>query len=231
MCHVRREDCLIGEEQFNKYFGPMGSHRPKEPTSSRTRKEQKPNKYDGKTTFHLFASCTGDALSELTINEIQIDRMTYQELVDEMTKEFGPRECAESYYLELSRREQRPGETLYKLGQDIRRLTQRAYPKTNKEKRDRLATECFKKAVADPEVRKDLFRIRPATLNEAITAATEIESYYNTEKDRGRNKSAIYTRPTGVPISDLDRKYIRRIEAIEDKVNRTLEQIKRCING
>ena len=191
---------------------------PRAPIQHRPRREKEPAKFNGTTpwedflnqfevcrrynrwndeesTLQLFSSCTGEALSVITVNELRPEEMTYKELVHEMASEFGPRECAESYFLELSRREQGHNESLHGLGQAIRKLTALAYPKTDKLERDRVARECFKKAISDAEVRKDVFRTRPETLNQAIQAAIECESYYRTEKARSRVKPHMYARP------------------------------------
>ena len=73
----------------------------------------------------------------LTANEIQPDDLNFTELDAIMTREFGLRECAENYFLELSWRDQQPSENLW-------RLTMLAYPKTDKKERDRVARENFK---------------------------------------------------------------------------------------
>ena len=62
------------------------------------------------------------------MNDVDPKEMKYKELVKLMEKKFGPRECSELYFQELSKREQKAGESLYNLGQDIKRLTALAYP-------------------------------------------------------------------------------------------------------
>ena len=118
--------------------------------------------------------------------------MTYRSLVRMLAKEFGPRECPENYFQELSKREQKSGESLYNLGQDIKRLTALACPRTDRVERDRIAREYFKQAVADSDIRKELFRSRPETLEDAVHAAQSIESFYRAEKNRGRNRLYVY---------------------------------------
>ena len=227
---LRREDCIRGKEEFTKRFGPM-----------KPRKQKEPAKFDGKSlwedfinqfeackrynqwseedaAFQLFTSCTGEALTALTVNEVHAEDMTYQELKTFLELEFGPRECSESYFLELTRREQGPNESLYHLGQDIRRLTMLAHPKTDKKERDRVARECFKKAIADPGIRKDVFQARPETLNEAIRAATESESYYRTERARGRNRPNSQVRPFG--SSSGDNEYDPQIRTLLERLEK-----------
>ena len=65
----------------------------------------------------------------LGVNDVDPKEMKYSELVKLMGKEFGPRECSKLYFYELSKREQKPGESLHSLGQDIKRLTALAFPR------------------------------------------------------------------------------------------------------
>ena len=101
-----------------------------------------------------------------------------------MKNEFGPRECSENYFHELSKREQKPGESLYMMAQDIKRLTSLAYPKTERSERDRIARQCFKQAIADLDIRKELFRAKPETLEEAVQEAQAVESFYSMERNK-----------------------------------------------
>ena len=107
--------------------------------------------------------------------------MTYRKLVELMSKAFGPRECLEFYFGELMRREQRPGESLHSLGQDIRRLVTLAYTKMDKVERDRIATEHFKQAVGSPKLRKEIFMAGPKTFEDTVRYAQMVESFQHTE--------------------------------------------------
>ena len=216
---LRRENCIRGEEQFTERFGPLNMLKPRKP--------KEPVKFDGRipwedfinqfeacarfngwtereACFQLYTSCIGDALTVLTVNEIKPEEISYNELRRFLAQEYGPRECAESYFQELHRREQRPEESITQLGQAIRKLTTLAHPRTSKEERDDLAKVCFQNAIADPDVRKDVFRARPLTLNEAIRAALESESYYRAERNRKRSRSPSYVRPLSTERSGRD---------------------------
>ena len=116
---------------------------------------------DQEATYQLFTCCRGNALTMLRVNDVDPKEMRYSELVKLIGKEFGPRECSELYFHELSKREQQPGESLRSLGQDIKRLTALAFPRIGRKERDRIALEHFKQAVADPELRKELFQTHP----------------------------------------------------------------------
>jgi hypothetical protein len=140
-------------------------------------------------SFQLFTSCEGDALSALSTSEAYPGETKYEEMLDVLEKEFGPRECPENYFLELTRREQKSNESLRELGRDIKRLSVLAYPLTHKDERDRISRDYFKKAIGDAEIRKELFRASPTSLQEAITKAEVVESFARAEQLR-RPKTA-----------------------------------------
>ena len=145
---------------------------------------------DREATYQLFTCCRGNALTMLGVNDVDPKEMKYSELVKLMGKEFGPRECSELYFHELSKREQKPGESLRRLGQDIKRLTALAFPRIERKERDRIALEHFKQAVADPELRKELFRTHPDTLEDAVDGALAVESFYRLERIKERSRLA-----------------------------------------
>ena len=190
---------------------------------------------DREATYQLFTCCQGNALTALSVNDVDPKEMKYDELVKLMGKEFGPRECSELYFHELSKREQKPGESLYDLGQDIKRLTALAYPRTERKERDRIAREHFKGAITDPELRKELFRTHPDTLEAAVQGALAVESFYRTERTKGRNRLAFSrVAETGeVPFesgAEVDKQMdenlgakIREMERKMDRVAREME--------
>jgi hypothetical protein len=115
-------------------------------------------------------------------------------MVKLMEREYESRDCVEHCFRELNCREQKPGESLHALGKDMRRLVTLAHPRTDKVERDRIAKEHFKRAIADPELRKELFRAEPSTLDDAIRKAEVVESFDKAEQSRKRTKAVAYSR-------------------------------------
>ena len=198
---------------------------------------------DKEATYQLFTCCQGSALAALSVNDVNPKEMCYEELVGLMSKEFGPRECSENYFQELSKREQKPGEGLYGLAQDIKRLTALAYPRTERKERDRIAREHFKNAIGDSELRKELFRSRPNTLEDAVQSALAVESFYRVERAKGRGRLA-YSRAAetgqcsaegvekvepgleeriGVKIKEIERKMTDRVQREVARVERQVK--------
>ena len=141
-------------------------------------------------TDQLFTCCRGNALTVLGVNDVNPKENKYSELVKLMGKEFGPRECSELYFHELSKREKKPGGSLYSLGQNIKRLAALAFPRIERKERVRIALEHFKQAVADPELRRELFRTHPDTLEDAVHDAMAVESFYRLERTKERSRLA-----------------------------------------
>ncbi len=189
-------------------------------STRRTKREKLPPTYDGKSPWkdfflqfeacrkyndwngeesalQLFTCCKEDALAALIANDLNPDELAYEELVNLLKKEYGPRECVESYFLELSRREQKPGEKLYELARSIKNLTTLSHPRTDKKERDRIARQHFQNAIGDAEIRKAVFHGHPLTLDDAVTLAESVESFNNAEKSRGRRVVAYSRRVEG----------------------------------
>ena len=180
---------------------------------------------DREATSQLFTCCQGNALTALSVNDVDPKEMKYDELVKLMGKEFGPRESSELYFHELSKWEQKPGESLYNLGQDIKMLTALVYPQTERKERDRIAREYFKGAITDPELRKELFRTHPDTLEAAVQGELAVESFYRTERTKGRNRLAFgcVAETSGVPCESgadekVDEKFGAKMREMERKV-------------
>ena len=158
---------------------------------------------DEEAALQLFMCCQGEALSVLSVNELDPRSVTYGELVELMSIQFDPRECLELYFGELIRREQRPGESLHSLGQNIRRLVTFTFPKMDKRERDKIAIEHFKRAVGSPELRKEIFMAGHKTFEDTVRYAQMVESFQRTEELR-LQKCAISSREVvnGDPVSD-----------------------------
>lgn len=153
---------------------------------------------DQMAAMQLYTSCVDGALQTLVVNDVKPGELTYKELVELMEREYGPKECLALCFRELNDRQQKPGEKLHELGRDLKRLVGLAHPKTNKEEKDRIAMESFKRAVADPELRAELFRADPSSLDAAVRKAELVESFHKSEQAKRHPKTAVYSRAVEV---------------------------------
>lgn len=172
---------------------------------------------DSEAAIRLYTSCKGDALSTLSVNDVLPGDLSYNEMVMMMVKEFGPRQCVENYFMELNNKEQQIGESLHDLGKDIKRLVALAHPRTDRVERDRIAREHYKRAIADPELRKELFRSAPETLDDAIMKAEIVDSFSKSEQARRRSKYVAHSRAVeaSTDIEDLEARMKSSFGALE----------------
>ena len=77
-------------------------------------------------------------------------------------------------YSQLRERKQRATDSLPELGQNIRRLTNLAYPTAPYDIMETLSKEYFIDALFDSDLRLRIKQSRPATLNDAIHQAVEL---------------------------------------------------------
>ena len=136
--------------------------------------------------LYLAASLRGQAQGVLG-NQATGDRQNYQKLVQALQDRFAPSNQTELYRAHLRERRQKASETLPEMGQDIRRLTNLAYPTASSELKEVLATEQFLDGLFDPEMRLKIKQARPVNLNDAIQRAVELEAFNRAERRRKEN--------------------------------------------
>ena len=122
--------------------------------------------------LYLAASLRGQAQGVLG-NQATGDRQNYQKLVQALQDRFAPSNQTELYRAQLRERRQKASETLPEMGQEIRRLTNLAYPTASSELKEVLATEQFLDGLFDPEMRLKIKQARSVNLNDAIQRAVE----------------------------------------------------------
>ena len=154
----------------------------------------------------LAASLRG--LARTCLSELREDRTDYYRLTRILAERFGHTERPELYVAEFKNRVRKEGENLRDLGRGLRRLATLAYPEMAEVYRDQLAKDQFIDAIEDAEMRIRIFRARPRTLEEAVTTATEVETFRRVEAQRSGS-----SRPV--------RGYARQIEATERSFVRT----------
>ena len=67
------------------------------------------------------------------------------------------------------------------IGQDIRRLTNLAYPKAPSDVRETIAKEQFVYALVNSEMRMKIKQARPVDFNNAVRHAVDLEAFYRAQ--------------------------------------------------
>jgi hypothetical protein len=131
----------------------------------------------------LWVNLTGSAL---TYVESLAEERTYcyRELCEALEERFGDSQLAEVFKSELRSRQRKEGESLPSLAQDINSLVQRAYPEIGQQGVAELAVEQFREALPDHEQRMAVFRCKARTIDQAVKAAIDAESWQISEKRR-----------------------------------------------
>ena len=109
---------------------------------------------------------------------------TYRGISAALEERFGDAQLAEVFKSELRSRRRRTEESLPALAQDINRLVQRAYPGMEHQAVEELAIERFREAIPEHEQRMAVFRSKAETLDQAVKAAIDAESWQISENRR-----------------------------------------------
>jgi hypothetical protein len=236
---LRRERAIRGRQAFKECgLQPMGR-----PTIM-------PEKYNGKTAWReykayfeqcalvnnwgetekgrfLAVSLTGVAQKVLTAAS-QGAEIQYGTLLGKLDRRFGPGGQADTYAAELRNRQRKKDESLPELGEAVRELTDLAYPGMDQESLERLATQYFKSAISEREIRDGVFRAAPKTLDQAVEAALETESNMSAEAQRagvrlprfGRAVDAAWQRELG-EFNEKLKEIIEKMKIMEIRINQT----------
>ena len=153
--------------------------------------------------FQLFNLCDDVALSSLTGEGIDPKVSSYEDMVDVLEREYGPRECKSSYMLELNQVRQNQGESARELGNRIKKLTALAFRGKDagtKATRDEMALNCFVMALRRKDVRDVVFGAEFKTLKHAVDKAEYLESYHKKDDEvheRKRERHVSFNRRVG----------------------------------
>ena len=143
---------------------------------------------DTEKGLFLAAALRGQAqcvLGDLPL-ESQCD---FENLVKALEERFAPPNQTDLYRVQLKERRQKANESLPELGQAIRRLVNKAYPKAPAEVRETLSMENFLDALISSEMRIRTKQSRPSNLNQAICLAVELEALFKAERTNEYGKS------------------------------------------
>ena len=105
-------------------------------------------------------------------------------MIKALEDRFAPPNQTALYRVQLRERHQRPSESLSELGQDVRRLTNLAYPSAPADLKETLAKEQFIDSLKSVDMRLRVKQARPVKLNDAVCHAVELEAFNRAERAR-----------------------------------------------
>lgn len=138
--------------------------------------------------------------------------LSYEGLCNALEARFGADRFAAVFKAELQQRKQRQGESLPALGQEIRRLVQRAYPSFTEVAMEELAVEKFIDALEDSTMRLSIHQAHPTHLEQAIEHALKLEAWQEAEKKKG------VIRKDHVRSAPMEEELLENIKALAEEV-------------
>ncbi len=164
----------------------------------------------------LAASLTGDAVQVLSGGGIGLG---YNGLKAKLERRYGICNSPENYVLEFRNRKRKPGESLQELAQSLRHLVVKAYPDMAVDSQELLATEQFKDALEDTEIRAAIFRQKPKNMEDTVSTAIEAECFIKAEKARAKGKShlrLVEAQPAQPKLKELETQMQQLKELMKD---------------
>ena len=115
-------------------------------------------------------------------------RKDYASVLEHFERRFGVASQVPLHRAQLSMRVRGRGESLEELGRSIRRLVLRSYPALPTSAREDLAVEAFRNALGEEQLQRHVFARKATTLAEAITLATEMEAFLESQAQQRKGK-------------------------------------------
>lgn len=102
---------------------------------------------------------------------------TYPATKAALKARFDPESRQTRYQAEFQARRKKPSEGWADFAEDLQSLVDKAYPALQNEARERLAINSYLQQLTDPQVAFSVRQKRPETLDDAVAATLEMESY------------------------------------------------------
>ncbi|MES9884370.1 MAG: hypothetical protein ABW185_26280, partial [Sedimenticola sp.] len=151
----------------------------------------------------------------------------YNSLVKAIGERFAPPNQTELYRVQLRERRQKASESLSELGQDIRRLTNMAYPSAPADLKETLAKEQFVDSLISMDMRLRVKQARPNNLNDAVRHAVELEAFQRAEKARLTGQGIMSSVDMATHDSIEKKAVDPGLERLQSTVDRLAEQLQR----
>ena len=149
-------------------------------------------------------------------------RTDYNAYTKALTQAFMPKERVDLYKTEFRSRRRHPNERLGELAAAVRKLCRLAYPTAGADLVDQLAVDQFIDALDGRDTRLKVRETNPATLDEAVSRALQLEAMAEAENQRTRSSQNV--RLVGSPMGGDDATTTRLTELLE-KTMTAMEQM------
>ena len=150
-------------------------------------------------------------------------RETYRATRTALKACFDPESRQTRYQAEFQTRRKKASEGWADFADDLKSLADKAYPSLQDEARERLSINAYLQELTQPQVAFSVRQKRPETLNDAVAATLEMESYTPLPGQAGVASALPQEEePAVCPIDAID-----KIEKLTRTVERLAEQVER----
>ena len=102
---------------------------------------------------------------------------TYEATRDALKARFDPESRRTRYQAEFQTRRKKAGEGWADFADELRSLSDKAYPELGEDARERLSINAYLMQLPQPQIAFSVRQKQPSTLDDAVTATLEMESY------------------------------------------------------
>lgn len=145
---------------------------------------------DSKKAYMLSTSLRGDALQILQMIPKE-HRQDFGGLMERLETRYGQEHLLQVFRSQFKSRYQKQNETLQEFSADVLRLIRLAYPSLADDVYENLAADKFVDGLRDNETQQHVRIARPKTMNEALSAALEIEAVKQAGKGNARDRKSV----------------------------------------
>ena len=150
------------------------------------------NGWDENTKALELATSLRDSAQGILTDLEPEKRFGYHSLVSALSARFEPDNQADVYLAHLRTRVRAKSESLPELGQEIKKLARHALPSAPSEVREWLALTHFVEALDNEFMEYSVKQAKPRTVDDAVKAAVEIESFQLSRRTRKASQGNIH---------------------------------------
>jgi hypothetical protein len=143
-----------------------------------------------------------------------------------LVERFSPSNQTELYRTQLRERRQKAAESLPELGQDVRRLTNLAYPTAPNDVREILAKEQFIDGLASADMQLRAKQARPLNLSDAVRHAVELEAFNKAERKCDDGRGYLRTTSQANETQDYDTQTLTLIKNMQTMLSELQQEVK-----
>ena len=179
---------------------------------------------DAKKLKFLRVRLTGRALKTLHLLP-DASRATYAATLAALKARFDPASRHTRYEAEFQSRRKKASEGWAEFGEDLKTLADKAYPTLQPEARERLSINAYLQHLSQPQVAFSVRQKRPETVDDAVAATLEMESYTPLAARAGVNSLQPGEEPVTIAAVDPTAKLTAIVERLVEQVE-TLQKEK-----